>query len=85
MESIDSIINQLQQTPLFREPSSAEIDGACLRADPNFNFMSEAERAGRRNEARQWLRAWKNEARIMGFQAPELPKYKPRHERRRAG
>ncbi len=83
MENIEvkMLTDALQQTPWFREPTGAEIDGACFMADTQFNFLNPAKQAERRNEARMWLRAWKAQARLEHLEAKPLV-YKRRDKKR---
>ena len=75
------LIEQLQRLPWFREPTSAEIDGACFHAHPEFNMLDAGGRSAIREQAVRWLRAWKAQANAKQFEAEPIPQYKRRDQR----
>jgi hypothetical protein len=81
VDANNMLIEHLQKLPWFREPSSSEIDGACLYANSHFNLLDSNAQRQMREDARQWLRAWKAQANVKWLEAEPAPQYRRRDKR----
>jgi hypothetical protein len=76
------LVEQLQTLPWFKEPTSAEIDGACFHAHPEFNALDAGGKAAIREQSVRWLRAWKAQANARWLEAEPMPQYRRRDQRK---